>query len=91
MFGAYIDENDLVPVRFGLKHSKSGTTTLYVAVALENIKKEEVIKQGNTKNGVTQYSRSSIISVAELFRNVNPKDKDFIKYIPNGFLDTEKL
>ena len=91
LVSAFEDGNNIVPVKLEIKEFTDKPNSLYVAVALENIKKEEVIKQGNTKNGVTQYSRSSIISVAELFRNVNPKDKDFIKYIPNGFLDAEKL
>ena len=37
----------------------------------------EVVAQGNTKNGVTQYPRSSNISIADLLRNVNPLDTSF--------------
>ena len=32
LLGAYIDGEDIVPVRFGLKYSVRGSTTLYVVV-----------------------------------------------------------
>ena len=52
LLGAYIDGEELVPVRFGLKHSRTGTTTLDVVVdqnkvTIENLgetKKTEVFK-----------------------------------------------
>ena len=47
----------------------------------------EVWKQGNTKNGVTQNSRSVNISIAKIFEIINPSDKSFVKYIPDGFLN----
>lgn len=50
---------------------------LYVAVALEGIEKDEVVKQGNTETGVTQDSRSSIIRIADLFAKINLKDGSF--------------
>ena len=47
----------------------------------EKIKKTEVLKQGNTENGVTQNSRSVNISIAQIFAKVNHSDKYFLKYI----------
>ena len=64
--------------------------TLYIAIALESIKKDEVVAQGNTNNGVTQNSRSvANISLAQLFRRINPNDKEFAKYIPDEFLENK--
>ena len=60
--------------------------TLCVAISLESIKKDEVVKQGNTETGVTQSSRSSVISVADLFAKINPIDERFLKYVPKQFL-----
>ena len=42
----------------------------------ESIKKDEVIMQGNTENGVTQYTRSSDIRLADLLSNVNAGDRN---------------
>ena len=44
---AYVDGNALVPVRFGLKHSKSGKNTLYVVVDQSKINVDDL---GKTKN-----------------------------------------
>ena len=60
--------------------------TLYVAISLEKIKMTEVLKQGNTENGVTQNSRSVNVSLALIFAKINSSDKIFLKYIPDGFL-----
>ncbi|MBR7133710.1 MAG: hypothetical protein IKD04_09300, partial [Clostridia bacterium] len=30
------------------------------------------------------------ISISEIFKNVNPNDKDFIKYIPQQFFEDEE-
>ena len=51
----------------------------------------EVLKQGNTVKGVTQNSRSVNISISKLFEKINPSDKSFIKYIPDGFLTKAQL
>ena len=47
----------------------------------------EVSGQGNTENGVTQNSRSVNISISKIFEKINPSDKSFLKYIPDGFLN----
>ena len=60
-----------------IKEFKDKANSLYVAISLENVKATEVSKQGNTENGVTQNSRSvafTTISIAQLFKNINPKD-----------------
>ena len=58
--------------------------SLYVTITLGNIKRDEVIMEGNTENGVTQATRSSIISISQLLSKVNPQDESFLKYIPDG-------
>ena len=50
----------------------------------------EVSGQGNTENGVTQSPRSVNISIAQIFAKINPSDKNFLKYIPDGFLDDKQ-
>ena len=55
-----------IPTKSMSKHS--------IQYLLENVnKKDEIVKEGNTKNGVTQASPSSAISVSDLFALVNKK------------------
>ena len=74
------DREYIIPVKLEIKEFSDKENTLYVAVALEGIKKDEVVTQGNTKTGVTkQYARSSIVSIADFFQKINPSDKSFLK------------
>ena len=89
---AFVDGDAIIPVKLEIKQFSDKENTLYVAVALESIKIDEVNTQGNTEIGVTkQYAHSSTISIAELFRKVNPSDESFVKYIPDGFLNEVQL
>ena len=90
LIGAYQDGDFIVPAKLEVKQFKDKQNTLYVAISLDKIKKTEVWKQGNTENGVTQNSRSVNISIARIFEKINPSDKNFIKYIPDGFLNQEQ-
>lgn len=86
LMSAYQDEDSVVPVKLEIKKFKDKQNALYVAISLEKIKKTEVWKQGNTENGVTQNSRSVNISISKIFEKINPSEKSFLKYIPDGFL-----
>ena len=86
LVSAFEDGSNIVPVKLEIKEFVDKDNTLYVAIALESIKKDEVVKQGNTENGVTQNSRSSIIKIADLFSKINPSDTSFLKYVPTQFL-----
>ena len=86
---AFEDGGEIVPVKLEVKEFTDKQNTLYIAIALESIKKDEVVAQGNTNNGVTQYPRSSNISISDLLRNVNPLDESFYKYIPKMFFEGE--
>ena len=83
MLGAYIDGEELVPVRFGLKHSRTGATTLYVVVdqnkvSLGNLgetKKDRDRKDASPDlTGVNSLRRSVAYSVSQIIRFVNSKD-----------------
>ena len=81
LLGGYIDGDYFVPVRFGLKTSTYGQNSLYVVIDQSKIKKDRVIKQ----LAVANYSRLSVISIAEILKNVN--SKDILRYVPDNFLD----
>lgn len=88
---AFSDGDDVIPVKLEVKEFSDKNNALYVIITLGSIKKDEVIMEGDTENGVTQATRSSIISISQFLSKINPKDESFIKYIPDRFLDEEKL
>ena len=62
-------------------------------VILSKIKKSAVITEslhGSTTDS-TPLVADSIISLSQLFANVNPSDKRFLKYVPDNFLSTEQI
>ena len=89
LVSAFEDGSNIIPVKLEIKEFVDKDNSLYVAIALESIKKDEVVKQGNTENGVTQNSRSSVIKIADLFSKINPIDKSFLKYIPTQFFSQD--
>ena len=91
LMSAFEDGDSIIPVKLEVKEFKDKQNTLYIAISLEAIKKTEVLKQGNTEKGVTQNSYSVTISICDLFSKINPKDINFLKYIPNNFLNTKQL
>ncbi len=99
LLGAYVDGHDFVPVRFGLKHSKNGSTTLYVIVDENTIgvsdinkikenKKTEVVKTPALPMQSPEVSRSVIYSISQIVPFVN--SKDLLRYIPDDFLSNEQ-
>ena len=91
LISAFEDGEWIVPVKLEVKEFKDKQNTLYVAISLEAIKKTEVSKQGTTENSVAQNSRSVTISIPHIFIKINPKDINFLKYIPNEFLSKEQI
>lgn len=85
LMSAFEDGKFVIPVKLEVKKFKDKQNTLYVAISLEKIKMTEVSEQGNTKNGVTQGSRSVNVSVARIFSKIKPSNKNFLKYLPDGF------
>ena len=79
LMGGYVDGAYLVPVRFGLKHSTSGTATLYVIVDQQRIEskkiKAEITKSTRPQNVEKHLSPSTFaISVPQIIPLVKSKD-----------------
>ena len=73
---AFLDGESIVPVKLEIKEFSDKENTLYVAIALESIKKNEIVKQEVATNGVArQYSPSSDISISEYFQKINRFEK----------------
>ena len=93
-------ENDrgIVPVRLVVKtFTDNNFPTLHMLVSSDVITEE--IKRNNrqhvppSQNNLDDNNAQvvSVISIADLFANVNPIDGDFIKYIPDHFLSNSQL
>ena len=97
LLGGYIDGRDLVPVRFGLKHSRSGNTALYVVVDQNKISIDNltVSKKDRGRKDVSpeltesnNLHRSVNYSISQIFTFVN--SKDLLRYIPDDFLNADQ-
>lgn len=96
LLGGYADEKYFVPVRFGLKHSKSGRATLYVVVdqnqipleSLDEIKKTEVVKATDPQKTELKTSRSVNYKISHIIPFVN--SKDLLRYLPDSMLNEEQ-
>lgn len=90
LLSVFKDENSLVPVQFEIKNTSNDGGKLYMTVALAKIKADVT---GRTEESKTPASAlvSATYSIADIFKNVNPQDGHFLKYIPNQFLDDEQI
>ncbi|MBR2377163.1 MAG: hypothetical protein IKA85_05225 [Clostridia bacterium] len=96
LIGGFIDGNDFIPIRFGLKHSRNGKATLYVIVDqntielnnFEDIKKTKVIASKGLDKSNAPDARLVNIKLSQIFKFVN--NKDILRYIPDDFLVKEQ-
>ena len=88
---AFETNNEIVPVKLEIKEFFDKPNRLYVAVALEDIKKDRVAGMGVPTNRSHVRTSPVTISIHDLFSKINPIDIDFLKYIPNGFLNDEQI
>lgn len=88
LVSAFEDGENIVPVKLEVKEFNDKNNSLYVAIALESIKKDGVVVQEVVSNDVAQQvTRPSTISIPDLFRKINPSDESFLKYVPKKFLE----
>ena len=82
---AFLDGESIVPVKLEIKEFPDKENTLYVAIALESIKKNQIVKQEVAEKGVAQqYSPSFNISIAKFFGKINPNDSAHRVLLPDG-------
>ena len=88
---AFQNDTDIIPVKLSVKEFSDKTNRLYIAVALEGIKKDRVESVGVQDNLTHIHTSPVTISIKDIFENVNIKDGDFLKYVPNPFLNDEQI
>lgn len=93
LISAFSDNSNVVPVQLEVKNFENQPNGLYLNVVLSKIKKSAVVTESHT-----DYSEASTplvadfgISLSQLFANVNPTDKRFLKYVPDNFLSAEQI
>lgn len=92
LLGAFRDGSDIVPVEFNIKEfRKNKANKLYVSVTLKRI--EADLMGATSKQSASLYTpkSTSVYSIAEIIKNINPSDGDFLKYVPDVMLSEEQL
>jgi len=89
LISAMRDELGITPVEFEVKENYTRQNQLYLTVTLTKIDPEVL---GERPAGVDRgmsplFSESSDIMLSELLKYVNPVDGEFLKYVPDEFLN----
>lgn len=93
LISAFSDKSNVVPIQLEVKNFENQPNGLYLNVVLSKIKESAVITEsllGSTTDS-TPLVADSAISLSQLFANVNPTDKRFLKYVPDNFLSAEQI
>ena len=93
LISALNSKDGIYPVQFEVKEFYSSTKNLYLTAVLTKIKEPAVVTESHTdySEASTPLVADSAISLSQLFANVNPTDKRFLKYVPDNFLSTEQI
>ena len=93
LISALNSKDGIYPVQFEVKEFYSSTKNLYLTAVLTKIKEPAVVTESHTdySEASTPLVADSAISLSQLFANVNPSDKRFLKYVPDNFLSTEQI
>lgn len=94
LISGYVDNDVFVPIRFGLKHSGSGQTRLYVIVDQNRINLDKIKNSTGHQaaapdnSGASKSSLRATYSIADIIPFV--KNKDLLRYLPDEMLDDEQ-
>lgn len=93
LISALNSKDGIYPVQFEVKEFYSSTKNLYLTAVLTKIKEPAVVTESHTdySEASTPLVADSAISLSQLFANVNPTDKRFLKYVPDNFLSAEQI
>lgn len=90
LLGAFSSEGHIIPVQFEIKNASDFGGRLYLTVALTKIQ-ADVLERTSGKDASTSNLISAEYSLADIVREINPKDKHFLKYLPDQMLSEEQL
>lgn len=87
-----IYDKGIVPIQLEVKEFEGQPNKLYITVTLNKIKEEPIMgSRSISKNGWDIPKAASTITLAELFSNINTSDIDFLKYVPDQFLNKSQM
>lgn len=90
LFGAFKTDKYIIPVQSEIKKVIGSGGRLYMTVAMTKIE-AGVLGSADNKNRARSLIPTSITcSIAEIFRNINPSEKHFLKYLPDAFLTEQQ-
>lgn len=91
LLSAFKSGEDIVPVELNIKEFKEGTKNkLYMSVTLKKIRADILAALPNNSSENATPSTLNI-SIAELIKNVNPSDGDFLRYAPDEMLNEAQI
>lgn len=90
LIGAFKNQGGIVPVKILAKEFKRKDNTIRLAITAQKIKSDIMVQTYGTTHTFYTPSDFDNISLAELIKGINTEDADFLKYIPDGFLNTEQ-
>jgi hypothetical protein len=93
LLGLFNDGKNYIPTQFEIKEYKDSNTKskLYMTVAMTKIEAGVLERTVSNSRALSLIPTSTIHSIADVFSNINTLDKNFLKYIPNGFLNAEQI
>ena len=98
LLSGFKDGNSFVPVAFHIKQYApigDNPNRLYVSITLGEIKKESELRANprlvNDYDSLKPARSLSSYSLTNIIRNVNPKFKGFLMYVPDGMLTDEQI
>ena len=98
LLGGFQDTKEIIPVKMEVKELSDAPNKLYMFVSLYPIEKVAVDhtqldhKGSSYALATLRNSTSTIdtISISQFVKNINPLDKDFLKYCPDKMLSKEQ-
>lgn len=89
LLSTMLDETGITPVEFEVKENYTIQNQLYLTVMLTKVDPEVVGGAYAVQDGSNPhlFSESSSIMLTELLKYVNPVDGEFLKYVPDEFLN----
>ncbi len=98
LLSGFKDGNSFVPVAFHIKQYATigdNPNRLYVSITLGEIKKESELRANprlvNNYDSLKPARSLPLYSLTNIIRNVNPKFKGFLMYVPDGMLTDEQI
>ena len=86
MVSAFRDGDYIIPVQLEIKKSSTDGGRLYLTVAMTKIEASVLGGTVDENQALHLIPASITYNLADIFREINPQDGHFLKYLPDGFL-----